>query len=161
MKKLALVLFGALLSLSAYPAYPSPESVDTLMLAMKIDRSGDMLFESMELSIKPQLDKLAGGKNLTPERRSALEASLKRTMTIMREELSWAKMQPIYRQIYQESFTQEEIDGLLVFYKSPAGAAFVDKMPVVMQKTMTIMQSNMGPMMERLKAAAAEAKLQK
>jgi hypothetical protein len=64
---------------------------------------------------------------------------------------------PPLRQIYQESFTQEEIDGLIAFYESPAGVAFVEKMPFAMQKSMSIMQSRMAPMMEKIKAAMKEA----
>jgi len=66
-------------------------------------------------------------------------------------------MRPLYIQIYQETFTQEEIDGLIAFYKSPAGVAFVDKMPVVMQRSMSIMQSRIAPMMEKMKAAMQQA----
>jgi hypothetical protein len=29
----------------------------------------------------------------------------------MREEMTWDKLRPLYVQIYQKSFTQEEIDG--------------------------------------------------
>jgi hypothetical protein len=71
--------------------------------------------------------------------------------------LTWEKLRPLYVQIYQESFTQEEIDGPIAFYESPAGVAFVEKLPFVMQKSMSIMQSRMAPMMEKMKAAMKEA----
>lgn len=161
MNKLAAILVSAIFSISAFAASPSPESVDALLIAMNVDRAGDTLFGSMDQAMKQQVGQLTNGENLTPEKKKAMEASLAKTIAIMREELSWAKMQSIYRQVYQESFTQEEIDGLLAFYKSSAGAAFVNKMPVVMQKTMTVMQSRMGPMLERFKAAAVEAKSMK
>ena len=43
--------------------------------------------------------------------------------------MTWDKLRPLYVRIYQESFTQEEIDGLIVFYESPAGIAFVERWP--------------------------------
>ncbi len=71
----------------------------------------------------------------------------------------------MFTEIYQESFSQEEIDGLIAFYASPAGRAYIDKMPLVMQKTMTVMQSRMPAMIERMRAARekalADAKLAK
>ena len=75
----------------------------------------------------------------------------------MREEMTWDKLRRLYVQIYQQSFIQEEIDGLIAFYESPAGVAFVEKMPFVMQKSMSIMQSRMAPMIEKMKAAMKEA----
>jgi hypothetical protein len=80
-----------------------------------------------------------------------------RRRAMLREEMTWDKLRPLYVQIYQESFTQEEIDRPIAFYESPAGVAFVEKMPFVMQKSMSIMQSRMAPMMEKMKAAMKEA----
>ncbi len=37
----------------------------------------------------------------------------------------------------------DEIAALLEFYKSPAGQAFVDKMPIVLTKSMTLAQQVM------------------
>jgi len=75
----------------------------------------------------------------------------------MRKELSWEQMEPMYLEIYQKSFTQEEVDGLLSFYKSPAGVASIKKMPVVMQETVVTMQQRMGPMMARVQQAVEKA----
>ena len=60
-------------------------------------------------------------------------------------------------QIYQESFTQDEINAIIAFHKSPTGILIVDRMPTVMQKSGVAMQAKMLPMMERMKAVAAKA----
>ncbi len=49
------------------------------------------------------------------------------------------------------------MDGLLAFYRTLTGSAFIEKMPVVMQKSMSVMQTRMGPLMEKMKAAMARA----
>jgi hypothetical protein len=38
--------------------------------------------------------------------------------------------------IYNKNLDEETIDGLIAFYKSKAGKAFVSKMPVIMQESM-------------------------
>jgi uncharacterized protein len=86
-----------------------------------------------------------------------IDAAKDSIVKVIREEIAWDKMRPLYMQVYQETFTQEEIDGLLAFYTSPAGIAYVEKMPVVMQKTMAITRSRMAPMMEKMKAAIQQA----
>lgn len=67
--------------------------------------------------------------------------------------------------IYQETFEQEEIDGLDAFYGSPAGQAFVAKMPVVMQKSMSLLQEQMQILVPRMaqviEQAMKEAKIPK
>jgi hypothetical protein len=56
----------------------------------------------------------------------------------------------MYVRIYQKSFTQGEIDGLIAFYKTSTGQALLTKMPVVMQNTMNELQQMMQPMMQRI-----------
>src|SRR5205823_10830451 len=97
------------------------------------------------------------GKSLSDEQRRYLEAAPRQFVTIMREELSWESLKPMYIEIYRDSFTQEEIDGLIAFYQSPVGMAFVNKMPIVMQKSMTSMRTRMQPMMEKMQAATRQA----
>jgi hypothetical protein len=54
--------------------------------------------------------------------------------------LTWKKLEPQYIRLYQESFTEEEVAGMLSFYRTPAGQAVIDKMPVLMQRTMVDVQ---------------------
>jgi hypothetical protein len=75
----------------------------------------------------------------------------------MKQELSWQKLKPLYVQIYRESFEQEEVDGLVAFYASPAGKAMLDKMPTVMQKSMAITQPLMQSLIPKMKSAMEEA----
>jgi hypothetical protein len=77
--------------------------------------------------------------------------------TLLAEEMSWSKMEAAYLQVYKESFTQDEINQLIAFYKSPTGQMFVQKMPTVMQKSMLAMQQQMGPLMGKIQAIQTEA----
>lgn len=61
----------------------------------------------------------------------------------MHDEMSWAKMKPQYVRLYVETFDQDEVDGLLAFYATPAGQAMINKMPIVMPKMMGVMQDSM------------------
>ncbi len=77
-------------------------------------------------------------------------------MTAMKEVLDWNKLEPMYVRVYQKSFTQEEVDGLIAFYRTPAGQALINKMPVVMQNMMTEVQQMMHPMMQAMKRMQQE-----
>ena len=48
------------------------------------------------------------------------------------------------------SLTQKEVDNLIAMYQTPGGQTLLNKMPVVMQNTMTEMQDLMRPMMQRI-----------
>jgi hypothetical protein len=82
----------------------------------------------------------------TQERAKAISTQAK-IMDVIRARMSWDKLRPIYVKMYSETFTETEIDGILGFYRSPAGRATVDKMPLVMAKSMEFIQTQMSQIM--------------
>jgi uncharacterized protein len=108
------------------------------------------VMEPMEQMMRQAIAASLQGRPVPAEQRQAIERFVPNMMQVIRSEFTYANLRPLYVQIYQESFTQEEIDGLVDFYKSAAGQAFTNKMPVVMQKSMSIMQTKLQPMMQRM-----------
>ena len=66
-----------------------------------------------------------------------------RMVALVQGEFAWEKLEPMYLRIYKESFTEEEVAGMLSFYKTPAGQAVIYKMPALMQKSMLEVQKMM------------------
>src|ERR1019366_4745218 len=64
---------------------------------------------------------------------------------------SLSKSKPAIAKVYTDTYTEEEIDGILAFYKSPAGKAFIQKMPEVMQRLMPVMMQMMGDLQPEIK----------
>lgn len=157
MLKILVLLSTVFFTLSANATQPTSSSIDLLLSVTKTEKTLDSMYFLVEKSMHQYLAESLKDKNLSPNQKRLIDAAPSKFTQVMREEMSWEMMRPLYIQIYQESFTQEEIDGLIAFYKSPAGSAFVEKMPVVMQKTMSVMQSRMGPMMEKMQAAMNQA----
>ena len=123
----------------------------------KAETNVDMMLANLDPMMRQSMATAMQGQQLSSDQQRVMDAIRAEVLQVLREELAWNKMRPLYVQIYQETFTQEEIDGLIAFYKSPAGIAFVEKMPVVMQKSMSIMQSRIAPMMEKMKATMQQA----
>lgn len=145
------LLLSASVACSAQPA--SAESVNTLLTVTKTESLISAMHGQMEQMMRQAMAQAVSGKKLTPEQSRLLEAAPKQFAAVMKEELSWANMKTMYVNIYRETFTQEEVDGLIAFYRSPAGAAFVDKMPLVMQKSTSAMQARLPQLLEKMRAS--------
>ncbi len=65
-------------------------------------------------------------------------------------------IRPVVIQTYDETYTEDEIDGILAFYRSPAGKAFLAKTPQLMNRTMTLMQQQMASVQPQLEQATKE-----
>lgn len=80
------------------------------------------------------------GKTPTAKQKQAIFNMKNRMVSVMKGELAWEKLEPMYLRIYSEAFSEEEVAGTLSFYKTPVGQAVIVKMPVLMQQTMVEVQ---------------------
>ena len=71
--------------------------------------------------------------------------------------MTWEKLEPLYIKVYQDAFTQEEIDGILAFYGTPAGQALIKKMPDVLKKSTMEMQTRMNALVPQLQKIQQDA----
>lgn len=162
MKRLlaSLVLLGAA---AAHAAPASQESVERLLAVTRADTMMESMYVGVEQVMRQAVARAVQGRPVKAEQQRVLDAIPRKFAAVMREEMAWPKMKPLYLQLYQETFEQDEIDGMLAFYATPAGRATLDKMPVVIQKSFalsqTLMQSVMPKMDAAMKEALAEAKL--
>ena len=152
-----IALFLAL-SLPAMAAPASKESVETLLAVTQSKQMLEAMMSNIEASIRQGINSSNEGKTLTPAQQQVFDNMAVKISKLLQEELSWEQMKSLYTQIYQESFTEEEINGLIAFYQSPAGVAFVNKMPAVLQKSMQLTQSRMGPMAKKLEKITEDAR---
>ena len=147
---LIVLLFGATTAV-AVPA--SESSIKELLAVTQTQKLLDGMRAQFDGLMNNSIQQALNGKTPTDKQQQAINKMRKRMVAVMQGELEWSKMEPMYIRLYKESFTEEEVAGMLSFYKSPAGQAVIYKMPVLMQKTMLEVQkmvSGMTPKMQKI-----------
>jgi uncharacterized protein len=91
------------------------------------------------------------GGTLTPETKAALDDFQKKLVDTIEPQIGWKALQPEYVRLYAEAFTDEQLDGMIAFYKSPAGTALREKMPGVNQQANQLMQSKVAALQPQVK----------
>ena len=137
-------------------AAASPESVDRLMQAMKVQQQLDLVYSQSLPAMENAMRQSLGQKMDSAEAERMFNAVMPKINAVIREELGWAKLRPDFAAIYAETFTQQEIDGLIAFYQGPIGRAFVNKQAQLTQRSMKLMQQKMGPVMQKVMRIAKE-----
>ena len=136
---------------------PSPDSIKKLLTITDSRKLVDNMTGQMDEMMKNAMQQALQGQTVTPKQQKIIDDMQGKTVAVLKEELNWESLEPLYIQIYSESFSQEEIDGMLAFYETPAGQALIKKMPVVMQKSMVEMQKRMGTLMQKLQKIQQDA----
>jgi len=120
----------------------------------------DSVFAQMEGAMKASLQRLTKGRPLSADEQATLDKQQAKMSAILKEELSWDKVKDQYVQTYREMFSQEEIDGLIAFYQTPVGQSLVSKQPELTNRTMTILQQRMAPVMQRIQKMSADTAME-
>lgn len=165
MKKFLFALAIAALASGARAAPASAESIERLLTLTRTEALLDTMYANTDQMMRQSMRQTLGTRALSAEQQRVIDDLPAKFVAAMRQDFNWATLKPHYMRIYQEAFEQEEIDGLNAFYGSPAGQAFVAKMPVVMQKSMSLLQDQMRTLVPRMsqviEQAMKEAKIPK
>lgn len=141
-------------------AASSPESIKKLLVAMDARKQVDSMLAQMEESMKSNIQQSLQGQDVTPKQQKVIDDMQSKTISVLKEGLDWAKLEPMYVRVYSDAFTQDETDSILAFYATPAGQAFLTKMPQVAQKSGMEMRTHMNPMMEKIQKIQQDASAQ-
>jgi hypothetical protein len=112
--------------------------VEELLTLMKVEQMQKQAMDNMRQMVSNQLKSQPGAD--TPN----AEEKQKKMFDLIGQKTSWQNMKSDYIKLYSDTYTEPEIDGILLFYRSPAGKAMVDKQPAMMTKMTSIMQSKMA-----------------
>lgn len=149
MKRFALAAALLLSAPFAHAAPPTEAQVDRLLEVMDTQKMMDGMLAQMEQATQ-QMGRSMLGPDATAEQRAKFEKVMAGQQAVLREMLAADRLQPIYRSVYADVFTAEEVQAMTEFYSSPTGRSILDKMPQVMGRTMQAMQPLMREVMQQV-----------
>ena len=153
MKQLSRVFALAVLLLAAPFAsaqQPTEAQVDRLLEVMRARETLDAIMPQVQASQQQMVAQLTAEEQLSAEERQRIERSAAESSAQMAEILSWEKMAPLYRDIYSNTFSADDVEAMIGFYSSEAGQNLLDKMPQLMENTMAAVQQMIVPMLQEL-----------
>jgi uncharacterized protein len=152
---------AALLALStAQPLFaqnvpPSDESVRHLLdlehKHLVLDEAMSNLDEFMQKGMEQALQ--AEGPTLNAKQQQIVDQYRTDTVSAIKDELAWSKVEPEMVSAYGKTFSQKEVDDLVAFYSSPSGQSVANKLPLVSRQMTTDLQQRMLPLIQKIKQA--------
>ena len=155
------ILLAALLALlaTAGPAVaqqPADDArIDRLIEISRTRQPPDAMLPQIEASQHQMAAQMAGDRELDAAQQQRLDRILEGSAAAIRKAMAWENLAPMYRDIYRQTFTGEDIDAIIAFYETPTGQRMLDKMPELMQNTMAAMQRLVVPMLQEMERELA------
>lgn len=157
MKRYALAALLLVVAPFALAAPPSDAQVDRLLEVMRASKTVEAMVPQVQAMQQRMVQQLTAGQALTSEQRQALDRIVYRSNAQMLARLSWNNLQPLYRAIYRQTFSAEDMDAMVGFYASRSGQNLLDRMPQLMHNTMAAMQKVMAPMLQQMQQDIEQA----
>jgi hypothetical protein len=145
---------GAILFIPSVLADDATKSakIDEIFRLTKVDQVQKQMMDQMK-AVLPSVEQQMGVPGDPHEMSDELQT---RILDYLSSRLSWEKMKPGFTKLYSDAFTEDEIDGMLAFYKSPAGQAMLTKMPQLASKSMALAQQQMAGVYPELRRIVQE-----
>ena len=109
--------------------------------------------------VYPLLNSMSQDYPLSEEHRKSLVEDTQETMEFIKRELNWSVLEPRLVKVYVDVYSEDELRGLIEFYKSPLGQKFIEKTPEIMkanaQMTLELMRELMPKLREMQEAQRA------
>jgi hypothetical protein len=86
--------------------------------------------ETLKKKIADAADQIAGPAPTESGKAKVVDFE-KKANQIIDAQLGWETMQARFTDIFAKNFTEEQLDSIIAFYKSPAGVALLETMPTV------------------------------
>jgi hypothetical protein len=145
-------LIALLLCSTTAIAEPASESsIKQLLAVTQSEKLVDDVRTQFDSLMNNVVQQAIQGKALTPKQLQAITNFKNRVVEIVEGELVWEKLEPMSIRLYKESFSEEEVAGMLAFYKTPAGQAVIFKMPVLTQQIMIETHKMMNVLLPKIK----------
>ena len=135
---------------------PTDDSVRQLLQVQKAQSMLEQVSKQMDATFTAMINKQLENQTLSDDDKDRIEAARARLKALTGKMLTWENMEPMYLKIYEDSFSQSEVDSMIAFYSSPAGQAVVAKLPLVAQNTMTAMLQQMKTVMPQAQQIAKD-----
>ncbi len=112
------------------------------------------MVQSISDNIKKQIVEAANsvaGPTATPDQQAKAADFEKQADKLIDDQLGWDIMKTTLTDIYTKAFTEEQLDAIIAFYKTPAGIALLENMPAVNTQVQQFGSSHLSTLQPQLK----------
>jgi hypothetical protein len=116
---------------------------EQLFTLLRMDQMMDQLMNGVVKQVQQMTQSMPGADQATPEQKKMLADFQQRVLDLVNNKLGWKALEPDFIALYASTYTEEELDGILAFYKSAVGQKMLEKTPELMTKSTEITQQKM------------------
>ena len=116
---------------------------EQLFVLLHMDRMMDQLMAGVKSQVQQIVQAMPGTGDATPDQKKQITDFQQRVLTLVNDKLGWKALEPDFITLYASTYTEDELDGILAFYRSPVGQKMVEKTPELTAKSTELTRQKM------------------
>ena len=114
------------------------------------------LTESMNAQMKQMMLQQIRQEKIPIGKKPIVEKYMARLMDLIADTMDWSQLEGEFADLYVANFSENEINDMLAFYKSPTGRKMIETMPAIMKASMAIGQKQAQRLMPKVRQVLDE-----
>ena len=129
--------------------------IEELFTILHVDQVSSQILSNLNRQMQG-LSQHQFGATPTPEQQKQFDEFQIKVSGMVQQTVGWKVLEPDFVKIYNDAYTEPEIDSFLAFYKSPAGKTMLAKSPELATKSLGITQQHMATIEPQLREMVTE-----
>ncbi len=148
----ALAIFAMLVS----PLYAHADTVSKqrkvgeLLVTLHLEEETGRQLRPQEESFRALSQQQMEGATPDPDQKKAFEDFRTQVFSLLRGAGRWSAIRDAYLQLYAETYSEQEVDGMLAFYRPPVGQSVIAKTPELTQRCSLILEKRLDSVKPRI-----------
>ena len=124
--------------------------VGELLSAMHLDATTNRLEQAEEARIDAMSRQQLAGVTLDADQKKSYDEFRHKVVELLRSSATWKALEPDFVKLYSDAYSEDEIDGILAFYRSPVGRTMLAKTPALAEQSISISQRRMAELTPKI-----------
>ncbi len=133
------------------------DKVEQLIQAMHLQATFNQMMDQVVAQETTTVQQLFPEIATDAKQKQQHDALMEKATALVRSGFSWESLEPEYAKIYEDAYTNQELDGMLAFYNSPVGKAVLAKTPEILRESQAISVERLGALAPKMRALMEEA----
>lgn len=118
--------------------------VHELFKLMRLDTLSAQMQQQTLDQVKSGIIQQVFGVTLPAAQQKNVDEFSDKVSAVLSKAVGWNSLEPEYAKLYTETYTEQQIDDLLTFYRSPTGRVMVEKGPILLKQSSAIVQQHIA-----------------
>ncbi len=124
--------------------------VREMLVALRLEETTNRLEQAQEERIRATSEQQLATASPDPDQKKHYEEFRSRVIDLLRRSASWKALEPDFVRLYSDAYSEEELNGILVFYRSPTGRTMLARNLELTDKCIAISQRRMAELAPKI-----------